>query len=361
MKNILVQQTFESISDELDSIYKKRRHAQLFQKIIWFLTGLFFVAMFLNMLAGYFSDTEFTLFSFFRQFNSLAQHRYANIYPFVGLVVLLYPAIYFFTNSFRKFKIKETETIAKMVKLLFPKVEFTQSTAVPKKEIENSKLFAWVNTETRMYSYGQIKSSTSNTKLNIYDVGIIEQHAGNKIIRFFMGIPYLNILAILYQYVLKNIVSNKTADNVHFTFRGMFSWLHYPKRLNGHTVVLTKSYSTKLNRLASFKFNEEQKVVLEDPRFIKEFMVYSTDQVEARYVLSTALMEHIVALKEKFNRDIALSFHNQQMYFAVENPYGLFAFSSGKLNSVNVVEELANDIETALNVAENLHFNYRVD
>ncbi|KAB7531167.1 hypothetical protein F8C76_06640 [Flagellimonas olearia] len=54
------------------------------------------------------------------------------------------------------------------------------------------------------------------------------------------------------------------------------------------------------------------------------------------------------APKEKFDRPIFLSFQHRQMYLAVLNRDGLFSFPSGKLDNIKVVEELANDIETAL-------------
>jgi hypothetical protein len=172
-----------------------------------------------------------------------------------------------------------------------------------------------------------------------------------------MSIPGLNLFAVFYRYIFKGIVSNKSADNMHHTYRGMFCWLTFKKKLKGHTVVLPKSQGAKLDRLISFKFKEEQKIKLEDPRFTEQFSVYSTDQVEARYVLSPVLMERIVALKEKFNQPILLSFHDRQMFMAVKNENGMFSFPSGKLNALTTVEELSRDIETALDIASELALN----
>ena len=169
-----------------------------------------------------------------------------------------------------------------------------------------------------------------------------------------MGIPTLNILVVFYEYVFKNIVSNTSADNQYFTYRGMFCWLHFKKKLNGHTVILSNDPLTKWDRLASFSFRDEHKIHLEDPRFTKNFMVYGTDQVEARYVLSSSLMERIVALREKFARPLFLSFQDKQLYLAVMNDNGLFSFSLGKLEGIKIVEELASDIETALEIPDEL-------
>lgn len=354
MNSLLIEKVYSEVKGALSTIYKKRKLTLFFQKIMWIITGLYFVLMLLNMSISYFPNLEIPFLDFFKQFQANPNNPYANIYPIVGLVALLYPTTYIFAKAFQKFKTIETETISKMVKMLFPKVEFSQGVAAPTKEITKSKLFAWVKTNSLIYSYGQIRSTLNNTVVNITDVGIVEENISNKFLALFMRIPVLNILVILYQYVLKNVFSNKSAETLNYTFRGMFCWLNFKKKLNGHTVILTNNQSAKLDRLASFNFKEEQKVNLEDPRFTDQFIVYSTDQVEARYVLSTALMERIVSLKEKFNQPILLSFHNQQMYLAVNNESGLFSFPSGNLDTIKVIEELANDIETALHIATEL-------
>ncbi|MCF6279650.1 MAG: DUF3137 domain-containing protein [Flavobacteriaceae bacterium] len=354
MDSLLIQKVYSEVKGALSAIYKKRKRMLFFQKIMWLITGMYFVLMLLNMGVNYFPNSENYFSTFFKQFQATQNNPYANIYPIVGLVVLLYPTTYIFTQAFQKFKLKETETISKMVQLLFPKVQFTQNAAAPVKEIAKSKLFAWVKTNSPIYSYGQIRSSINENSINIADIGIVEENISNKFLGTLMRVPILNMLVVLYQYVLKNVFTNKSADNVYYTFRGMFCWLSFKKKLNGHTIILTNNQSVKLDRLSSFKFTNEHKINLEDPRFTNQFLVYSTDQVEARYVLSVALMERIVALKEKFNQPILLSFQDQQMYLAVKNDNGLFSFPSGKLDTVKIIEELANDIETALDITKAL-------
>ncbi len=291
---------------------------------------------------------------FFKQFQFSPDDPYASSYPIIGLVALLYPTTYVFVGAFQKFKLEEAETISKMVKKLFPKVEFSQGAVAPIKEIVKSKLFAWVKKDAPIYSYGQIRSSVNGNTVNIADIGIVEDNVSNKLTGILMRIPVLNMVVMLYEYVLKNIFSNKSSDNVYYTFRGMFCWLSFKKKLNGHTIILSNNQSAKLDRFSSFKFTDEHRIHLEDPRFTNQFLVYSSDQVEARYVLSVALMERIVALKEKFNQPILLSFQNKEMFLAVQNKNGLFSFSSGKLDDVKIVEQLASDIETALQINSEL-------
>jgi len=347
----LIQKVYTETSKALNDLYMKRKRMVFFQKIMWGITGIFFVIMLLPAISAYVPSLQLDMLS---QFSASNTNPYASLYPFIILVVLLYPAMYFFSHAFQNFKIKESETIARMVRRLFPKVDFSQNTMLPTQEIVKSKLFAWVKKESPIYSYGQIRSNAKDTEINITDIGIVEKNVSNKMLGTLMRIPIINILAVLYQYVFKHMISNKSADNTYYTYRGMFCWLSFKKQLTGHTVILPSNQRAKLDRLASFNFKEEQKIHLEDPRFTNQFIVYSTDQVEARYVLSTTLMERIVALKEKFNQPILISFHNQQMYLAVKNENGLFSFPSGKLNTIKIIEELANDIKTALEIATEL-------
>lgn len=346
----LIQKAYAQTSSQLNSIYKKRKQALFFQKVMWLLTGLFFVFMLINIGVSYFPNSTNSVITFFKQFQSSVNNPYANTYPILILIGLVYFSSYFFTNKFSSLKTQENNTISKMVTLLFPQVEFAQNVKAPTSEVLKSKLFSWLEKDAPMYSYGQIRAMVNNTSINIADVGVVEQNISNKLIDTIMRIPGINMIAVLYQYVLKNVLTNKSADNVYYTFRGMFCWMNFKKQLKGHTVILTNNQSEKINRFFSTSFSEEQRIQLEDPRFTNQFVVYSTDQIEARYVLSLAFMEKIVALKEKFNQPILLSFQNKQMYLAVKNKHGLFSFPVGKLDDIKIVEELANSINTALGI-----------
>lgn len=348
----IIQKAYSETSRALNDIYKKRKRTLLYQKIMWGITGLFVLLMTLLMLGNYLPSLKLEFYSVLEPYLWNPNNPYINIYPLMGLLALLYPSIFLFSKTFQNFKQREKETIAKMVKTLFPQVEFSQGVAPPVKEIIHSKFFTWAKKDTPIYSYGQIRGKVNNKIINIADIGIVEQNIFNKVTGSLMRIPILNMLVVLYEYVLKNMVSNASADSQYFTFRGMFCWLQFKKKLEGHTVVLTNDPLTKWERLVSFNFKEEHKIHLEDPRFTKNFMVYGIDQVEARYVLSSSLMERIVALKEKFNRPLFLSFQDRQMYMAVQNDNGLFSFPSGKMEEIKVIEELAKEIETALEFPE---------
>lgn len=342
-----VQKAYNETSKALNDIHKRRKRTLFLQKIMWGITGSYLLLMVLVLMSNYVPTLKLSIF---KPFLPTQDNPYANIYSLAGLLILLYVTTFFFTRAFQNFKLREKKSMAKMVKTLFPQVEFTQGAAAPIREVVQSKFFAWTKKDTPIYNYGQIRGKVNDLIINIADIGIMEQNISNKATGGLMHVPILNMLVVFYQYVFKNMVSNTTADNQYLTYRGMFCWLQFKKKLNGHTVVLPNNQTTKWDRLASFNFKEEQRIHLEDPRFTHNFRVYGTDQVEARYVLSSSLMERIAALKEKFDRPIFMSFQNRQMYLAVLNNEGIFSFPSGKLDNIKVMEELTNGIETALKI-----------
>jgi len=349
-----IQKTYVDVKGELALLDKKRKSTQVFRKITWLLTAGYFVLMLLIGAANYFPKLKSSYPAFFQFFESTPTNPYASAYPMFGLIFLLYVSTSVFVRRFRNFKIQESAIMTKMVKQLFPKVDFTQNIVAPAHEVVKSKLFSWIKKDGPIFSYGQLRTKANDVEINIADIGIIEDNISNKMAAALMRIPILNMIVIGYKYILKNIFSNQSADNLYYSFRGMFGWLRFKKKLNGHTVVLPHQLTTQLDRLASFNFTEEQRVHLEDPRFTNQFVVYSTDQVEARYVLSVALMERITLFAEKFKKPIFLSFQNQQLFIAIKNENGLFSFPTGRLDAVEVIEELASDVTTALQMANAL-------
>ena len=53
-------------------------------------------------------------------------------------------------------------------------------------------------------------------------------------------------------------------------------------------------------------------------------MLYSLDQVQARYILSTSLKSKLVKFYKKTNRNIYVSFIYDTIYIAIEYPDGIF-------------------------------------
>ena len=110
----------------------------------------------------------------------------------------------------------------------------------------------------------------------------------------------------------------------------------------------------------TFKHSGEL-VKLEDPEFEKEFVVYSSDQIEARYILSHSMMKRILEFKRKSNSRVHLSFHHSNVYLAVSSQRN--RFEPRIMKSVldpDLCREYLDDLLFAIEIVDDLNLNTRI-
>lgn len=84
-------------------------------------------------------------------------------------------------------------------------------------------------------------------------------------------------------------------------FRGVMFVADFNKHFQGLTTLVPYSWGRKW--LAG-----RERVELENPQLMKAFVVCSTDQIEARYLLTPALMERIMGLWRRYPKQLSISF-----------------------------------------------------
>lgn len=149
-------------------------------------------------------------------------------------------------------------------------------------------------------------------------------------------------------------------------FRGIFFIADFNKHFSGRTFVLPDTAEKLLGSwlggaLQSKNISRPDLVKLEDPEFEKAFVVYGSDQVEARYILSTSLMRRILDFKNKTGKSIYLSFINNNVHIAIPYKKNLFEpsiFSS--CTDYKHVEEYYRDLALAAGIVEDLNLNTRI-
>lgn len=111
-------------------------------------------------------------------------------------------------------------------------------------------------------------------------------------------------------------------------FTGKMILLKMNKQFSGKTILLPSS--------SARKYQNMELVSLEDPKFEKVFKVYSTDQVEARYLLTPDFMEKLDQLATTYNTDITqASFFDDRLLLTFSSkaePAMLNLFQIGSLN-----------------------------
>ncbi len=151
----------------------------------------------------------------------------------------------------------------------------------------------------------------------------------------------------------------------HTIFKGLFFIADFNKDFANLTVVLPdtaeKIFGFLGKSLQNLNFTRGELVKLEDPEFEKEFVVYGDDQVEARYILSTSLMQRITEFKRKTKCPIFLSFVNSSVHVAVRTGRNMFEPRMFRtLLKFEVVREYLQDLQLALGIVEDLNLNTRI-
>lgn len=105
-------------------------------------------------------------------------------------------------------------------------------------------------------------------------------------------------------------------------FSGIFVATFLQTNFRGQTVVLpdrAERWFGEVGRLFQRfgSFREEALIRLEDEAFEKAFAVYTTDEAEARSLLTPQLMERIVAYWKQTGRRLGFSFRDQELYVAI--------------------------------------------
>jgi len=156
-----------------------------------------------------------------------------------------------------------------------------------------------------------------------------------------------------------------STENLGSSFVGMFAVVDFNKKFKGYTIVLPDAMEKRVGYLAknlqTLNAARGELVHLEDMEFENDFMVYSTDQVEARYILSTSLMEKITRLKRKIDKPIMLSFNKNKLYLGIQHPHDFLCFDKKKnLLTSNVFEKIHDDVYAAIGIVEDLNLNTRI-
>jgi len=119
--------------------------------------------------------------------------------------------------------------------------------------------------------------------------------------------------------VQREVIDPKGNAEIENVFKGAFFVSGFNKKINGKVFVYPDGSEKILGRFAGFfqKSSKGELVKMDSPEFEREFVVYSTDQVLARYVLSTSLMQKILEFKKAVNKPLYFSFKDKNMYTAI--------------------------------------------
>lgn len=269
--NIFYEQQLQPVLDDLEKT-RKEIHSKIIRyalySIVFYILG-FYLASLVDK-----DHSWYSVLAFFTFFFAIALPGY-NIS--IGL------------GKFKKVKhIYKNKILVKLLLFLYDNVEFLSRQRFSMKVMNNSGIL-----ENNLTKNFDVVEGEDYVKCII----------GNTTIQF----------AEMYV-VRSDVIFSKTL------FQGIFISAKFNKILNHKTLVFSRrklSNTRKLRlKLQSF-FNNGHIISLENSKFNELFVVFGEDEIETRYVLSSSMMEKLIAYQEKLNKDIAFSFVENRMYAAI--------------------------------------------
>ncbi len=172
-------------------------------------------------------------------------------------------------------------------------LELNYESGLPEGNFISSQLFT--QRPDRYNSQDQVQGNVGNTRFSFSEV-----HA---------------------EYKTVTQTKNGRQEHWHTILKGIVFCADFNKNFNGTTVVRPKDFGAAIGAWISDKVSllsssDKELVKLESPDFCKKFVTYSTDQVEARYILTPAMMERLCELDHKTKDTISVSFTDSYVYIA---------------------------------------------
>lgn len=147
-----------------------------------------------------------------------------------------------------------------------------------------------------------------------------------------------------------------SGKSTSYIFTGIVIRIDMNKNFDGCTVIRPRNphYRDKHDDLKRANLSE---VKLEDPEFADKYIVYSTDQIEARYLITTSFMERFKAVEEAFGAQYTYcSFYGDSVYIAPDTAEDMFSLCSltSPIYNTEQFETLFNEFASVLELVD--HF-----
>lgn len=213
----------------------------------------------------------------------------------VGIVM-----IFQIDGDARKYKAAyKTTVVATALKSINESLTFVPQSGLPEYEFISSELFT---TEPDRYKTQDLISGTADKTA----FSFAEVHA---------------------EYKTETQTKNGTRTEWHTIFEGIIFVADFNKNFEVSTVVRPKDFGSSVGAWFSknvFSFGNTEIVQLENTDFDNQFVTYSRNQIEARYILTPAMMERILNLNNKCDETISISFISSKMYIAFPLSHNYF-------------------------------------
>lgn len=251
------------------------------------------------------------------------------LFLYIALIALVYKfMIKDYTVAFK------TNIIKPLIHAIDETLLYSHAASVPEYLFERSKLFGAAD---KISGNDFVKGSIDGINIQFSDIHAQKKHQ-----------------------------NSKGKDRWSTLFQGLFIVADFNKHFSAETIVLPDSAQRTFGDLIghwlqSKNASREELVKMDDGEFEKEFVVYSSNQIEARYILSHSLMKKLLDFKHKSKHDIYISFIDTQIYIAIDYERDLFEPSLfHSLLDYKVAMDYVKTLHLAIGVVEELKLNQKL-
>ncbi len=192
-----------------------------------------------------------------------------------------------------------------------------------------------------------------------------DSYNGDDFVSGTVGKTYIEFSEVHAKYLIQDQDEDgNSRDRWGKIFDGLIFKADFNKHFNGEYFIFTEKPSrpSRLERLINREEDRlKETIETEDREFNRQFYVYGTDQVEARYILSASFMRRLLDFKQKTDKKIRLSFIGSAIYVAI--PYKRNLFEPRYRSSVVDKEDTAEfyyDLRTVIDIVKELDLNTRI-
>lgn len=265
-------------------------------------------------------------------FDSEKYYAIYGAFAFLGASVLFFGGLIYreiIKRRIRKYAQTFKEAVVKrIVKFIGDDLEYDPVGFVPLEDFMLSRIFE--RKPTKYYGDDYVEGVYGETKLKFSEL-----HA--------------------YQLIKREGKKTKRID----IFDGLFFRFDFGQDFSGRTYVLPDIQERFIGGLAQ-KIQSRKKsygslIHMQNEEFEKNFVVYCTDENEAKLLLTNRIMDNIVRFKKKSKKKIHLSFAHSYMFLAISFKKELFEPSIfGRLLPFYKIRTYFEDLQLALGTVEDL-------
>ena len=239
----------------------------------------------------------------FPSFVIIPSKFYLNV--IVGIIVLIAAIVFFVKGTVQYLKFRneyKTAVVKKVVQFINPKYLYDANKHISLNDF--------------------MKSGLGSNKIN--------KAAGDDYVCGKIDKTVFEFSELIAQYEWEDTDQDgKKVMRVEDHFNGLFFLADFNKQIQGETFVMPDTVERLLGKFGQSlqKSAKGELVKLENPEFEKLFAVFSTNQTEARYILTPAIMEGMVKIRKEVGANCYFSFIGERVYCGIEFNKALFEAS----------------------------------